>query len=252
MHAAIRLLSRAIRAWQAWLAFRRPPLGALRTRRPGRGLDVGCGRGDLAAALVRRGWSMTGVEPSVEACRAAAARGIDARCGTLRSIELAPGEFDAIIFHHSLEHTNDPIGELRIAARALAPGGLVLITIPNFGGWQARRFGSHWYHLDLPRHRVHFTPDVVAHAFATTGLEQLESGTSSSAVGLPASLQYRVASRCLFPSGLGLRVASGLCTAALPITIALDRVCNEGGDLLHALARRDEAGAAHDRADERS
>ena len=44
------------------------------------------------------------------------------------------------------------------AVGALRPGGLVLITVPNFAWWQRRRFGNRWYHLDLPRHRVHLTP----------------------------------------------------------------------------------------------
>jgi dihydrofolate synthase/folylpolyglutamate synthase len=58
-------------------------------------------------------------------------------------------------------------------ARALVrPGGLVLVSVPNFGSWQRRRFGSRWYHLDLPRHRTHFSPaglkatlEAVAEAF---------------------------------------------------------------------------------------
>jgi hypothetical protein len=61
--------------------------------------------------------------------------------------------------------------------------------------------------------------------------------TSSSPVGLPASLQYRAFGRCLFPGGLGLRVASGLCTLVWPLAMLLDRT-RGGGDLLHAVGRR--------------
>jgi hypothetical protein len=56
-------------------------------------------------------------------------------------------------------------------------------------------------------------------------------------VGLPASLQYVVAGRCLFPAGLGLRIAAGLCVLTLPLTVLLDRLLGEG-DTLHAVARR--------------
>jgi hypothetical protein len=94
-----------------------------------------------------------------------------------------------------------------------------------------------WFHLDLPRHRVHFTPEALERAFREAGLETVELSTSSSAVGLPASLQYRVFGRCLFPSGFGLRVASGLCALTVPLTRALDRTAG-AGDLLHAVARR--------------
>jgi SAM-dependent methyltransferase len=216
------LISRAIRAFQGWNALRTDPLVALRDRRPGRGLDVGCGRGDLAGALVDRGWAITGVEPSPSACAAAAGRGIDARCGTLSTVALEPESYDAAVFRHSLEHVGDPVHALRRVRAALVTGGLVLISVPNFGGWQARRFGGRWFHLDLPRHRVHFTRASLERALLEADLEPLASATSTTAVGLPASLQYRVFGRCLFPGGAGLRIASGAC----------------GGDQLHAIARR--------------
>jgi SAM-dependent methyltransferase len=239
MSALERLASRIIRAYQGWSAMRAAPLSALGGRPAGRGLDVGCGRGDLAATLVARGWAMTGVEPSASACAAAAARGIDARCGTLTTVALEPASYDAVVFRHSLEHTNDPVDALRIVRAALRPGGLVLITVPNFGSWQARRFRDAWFHLDLPRHRCHFTAAALERALGAADLEVVSVSTSSSTVGLPGSLQYRVFGRCLFPSGLGLRVASGLCALALPVAMAFDAL-GGGGDQLHAVARRPE------------
>jgi SAM-dependent methyltransferase len=230
-----RVVSRAIRALQASTALRTAPLSALRNRRPGRGLDVGCGRGDLLATLAGRGWEMSGIEPSPSACTAAARRGLDARCGTLSTVALEPGSYDAVVFRHSLEHINDPVAALRLVREALMPGGLVLITVPNFGSWQARRFAGHWFHLDVPRHRVHFTAPALERALAAGGLEPVAVSTSSSTVGLPGSIQYGVFGRCLFPGGLGLRVASGLATLTLPVSLALDRVAG-GGDLLHAVA----------------
>lgn len=237
MNALERIASRMIRAFQGWNALRTAPLDVLRRRPAGRGLDVGCGRGDLAAALAGRGWRMAGVEPSAAACAAARNRGVDALRGTLSTVSLEPGAYDAVMFRHSLEHTSDPVAALRDVAVALAPGGLVLITVPNFGGWQARRFRSFWYHLDLPRHRVSFTAAALDRALGNAGLELVSVSSSSSPVGLPASLQYRRFGRCLLPSGLGLRVASALCVLTLPVTVALDRLLGEA-DLLHAVARR--------------
>jgi SAM-dependent methyltransferase len=237
MNGLERLVSRGIRALQGWSALRSAPLAALAGRPPGRGLDVGCGRGDLAAALSGRGWTMSGIEPSPSACTSAARRGIDVRCGTLATVPLQPGSYDAVIFHHSLEHTTDPVTALRRVAAALAPGGLVLITVPNFASWQARRFASSWFHLELPRHRIHFTPSALAQALRRATLEVLSISTSSTAAGLPASLQYRIFGRCLFPTGFGLRAASGLCAVGLPVVAALNWA-GGGGDVVHAVARR--------------
>jgi SAM-dependent methyltransferase len=228
-------ISHAIRFVQGRLALRRFPLAAAAARPPGRGLDVGCGRGDLAARFMEHGWQMTGVEPSPAACVAARARGVDAREGTLDSVELEPGAYDLVVFQHSLEHTADPRADLERVRAALSPGGIVVVTVPNFGCWQARRFRDRWYHLDLPRHRTHFTEAGVRRLFDRAGLRAERIATSTSSVGLPATLQYALTGRCLFPDGLGLRVASGLCVLVLPLARLADRVAG-GGDQLHAVA----------------
>jgi SAM-dependent methyltransferase len=230
-------ISRMIRWWQGRQALARPPLAVLTAEAPGRLVDVGCGRGDLAALFVRRGWRATGIEPSANAAAAAAAQGIDVRVGTLSDAPLEAGGYDAAVFQHSLEHTLDPVADLERVRGALTPGGRVLITVPNFSSWQRRRFRDRWFHLDLPRHRTHFSPSGLRAALERAGFTVDEITTSTSSVGLPASLQYAVAGRCLFPGGLPLRVASGLCVLVLPLARLLDRR-GGGGDQLHAVARR--------------
>jgi SAM-dependent methyltransferase len=229
-------ISRVIQGWQGLRARHTAPIGAVAALPAGRGVDVGCGRGDLAAMFVARGWRMTGVEPSAAACAAAGARGVDARAGVLATVALEAGEYDAALLQQSLEHTDDPAADLRRVHDALAPGGVVAISVPNFGGWQRRRFGGRWYHLDLPRHRVHFTAAALARALRDAGFEDVRTGTATSLVGLPASIQYRIWGRCLFPDGMKLRVAAGLCALAVPLA----RLANArgGGDILHATARR--------------
>jgi SAM-dependent methyltransferase len=229
-------VSATIAWWQGRGAMRRAPLAVLRDAPTGRLVDVGCGRGDLAALFVRRGWSATGVEPSAAAVAAAAARGVDARVGTLADVQLEPASYDAALFQHSLEHTSDPVEDLGRVRAALRPGAHVLVTVPNFGCWQRRRFRDRWYHLDLPRHRTHFTPRGLGIALERAGFTVDATSTSTSTVGLPATIQYALAGRCLFPGGLGLRVAAGLCAFALPLSRLLDRV-GRGGDQLHAVAR---------------
>jgi SAM-dependent methyltransferase len=233
----IRLISRLIRHRQSRRALATFPLRALRDAGPGRGVDVGCGRGDLAAGLIGAGWRMAGIEPSPDAAANARARGVDVRVGTLATCALEPSAYDAAVFQHSLEHTAEPLADLERVRAALRPGGLVAITVPNFGNWQARRLRARWYHLDVPRHRTHFTRQGLDALLGRAGLEPIDVRTSTSTVGLPASIQYRVAGRCLFPDGMALRVASGLCVLTLPAAALANRL-GGGGDQLHVLARR--------------
>jgi SAM-dependent methyltransferase len=233
----VRLISRVIRHRQSRRALATFPLEALRAAGPGRGVDIGCGRGDLAAALIGTGWQMAGIEPSPEAAANARARGVDVRVGTLADCELEASSYDAAVFQHSLEHTVAPLGDLKRIRDALKPGGLVAITVPNFGNWQARRLRSHWYHLDVPRHRTHFTRPGLIAVLQRAGLEVVELRTSTSTVGLPASIQYRMAGRCLFPDGLRLRVATGLCILTVPGAALANRIGGDG-DQLHVVARK--------------
>jgi SAM-dependent methyltransferase len=232
-----RSISRVVQSLQGRRALRRAPLAALGAMPAGRALDVGCGRGDLGALLIRRGWQVTGVEPSEGAAATARARGLDARTGTLGDVELAPGSFDVAIFQHSLEHVPDPVADLARVHAALRAGGELLVTVPNFGSWQRRRFGSRWFHLDVPRHRVHFNREALAQALARAGFDPLELATSTSTVGLPGSVQYVLFGRCVFPGGLALRVAAGLAAGAYPLARLADRLGGEG-DVLHAVARK--------------
>jgi SAM-dependent methyltransferase len=220
--------------WRYWRALRRPPLGELRRRPPGRLLDVGSGRGDLGVTL--SDWDVTGLEPSPDAVAEATARGVRTVQGTLTTASV-DGPFDAIVFQHSLEHVAEPLDDLRAAHDLLAPGGLVLVSVPNFGSWHARRFGADWFHLDLPRHRSHFTARGLAELLSRAGLQVPATSTTTSADGLPMSLQYRRFGQRRYREGLALYAATAVTLATAPLTALADRAAGDG-DLLHAVAVR--------------
>jgi 2-polyprenyl-3-methyl-5-hydroxy-6-metoxy-1,4-benzoquinol methylase len=212
-------------------------VGALRRTPQGRALDVGCGSGDLGALLVDHGWAVDGIDPSAAAVERAIAQGVKAVEGTLDTVELEPATYHAVIFHHSLEHVDDPVRSLQLAAKALRPGGSVLVTAPNFGCWARRRFGPAWFHLDLPRHRVHFTAESLRLALQQAGLGTARTWTSTSTTGLLGSVQYRLAG--------GLAVGEGDRREALGQAAALaflpgawvEQRLGGGHDFLHAVAR---------------
>jgi SAM-dependent methyltransferase len=205
------------------LGFRRPPLSAVRNR-TGRLLDVGSGRGDLLLVMQGRGWEVLGLEPSEGAAAAARERGVPVTAGLLAD-GAVQGPFDAISFTHSLEHVTDPLADLERARALLAPGGLVLISLPDFGSRQAGRFGAEWFHLDLPRHRTHFTADGLRTLLGRAGFESRAMAGSTSTDGLPGSLEYRRRGR-LHPAHIPLSFA------LTPASLAA------GTDLLHAVGVR--------------
>src|SRR5438105_1870319 len=201
-------------------ALRRGPLRALRGLPPGRLLDVGAGRGDLGVVLGEHGWQVTGLEPSADACKEGRRRGVSMVHGTLgtaTAAELGTG-YDAVVFQHALEHVVEPRTDLGRTLELLRPGGLLLVTLPNFGSWQSRRFGSAWFHLDLPRHRAHFTAAGVERLLGRTGFTDVRTTTSTSADGLPMSLQYRAFGGRRFQSGAGRYAFIAATLAALPVT----------------------------------
>jgi SAM-dependent methyltransferase len=231
------MVSRTVQAFQSWHALGTAPLDRIAGLAPGRLLDVGCGRGDLGSGFVRRGWSVVGVDPSAQACMVASQRGLQARVGTMASAPIEDNSYDAAILWHSLEHVADPLGDLRRVHQALRDGGAVIVSVPNFGSWQRERFGGRWFMLDLPRHRFHFNADSLREMLVRSGFRSVQTMTSTSAVGLPGSIQYALAGRCLFPHGMKQRVAVGLCALTMPLNRLLDGRFGEG-DILHAIGHR--------------
>jgi SAM-dependent methyltransferase len=118
------------------------------TAPPGPILDVGAGEGTLLDALAARGRAVTGLERG--------AKRDDFLDLPIEEVE-GDGEWAAVVFWHSLEHLPRPGAAIREAKRLLAPGGVVVVAIPNNGSLQARAFGDRWLHLDLPRHLAHLS-----------------------------------------------------------------------------------------------
>jgi SAM-dependent methyltransferase len=114
-------------------------------------LDVGAGRGRFVAAARAAGWDARGIEPFP--------RGVapHVEAASVDGAEVAPGSLDAVTLWHVLEHLDDPEAALRRIRGWLAPDGVLLVGVPDLASLQARLGGPRWYHLDLPRHRTHFT-----------------------------------------------------------------------------------------------
>jgi 2-polyprenyl-3-methyl-5-hydroxy-6-metoxy-1,4-benzoquinol methylase len=104
-------------------------------------LDVGCASGYLAEALTVRGCSLVGLEPNPEAAREArnhCALVIEGTIESERDRAAVGGPFDYVLFGDVLEHLVDPWQALRSTRSLLAPGGVVIASIPNVAAWPVR------------------------------------------------------------------------------------------------------------------
>jgi SAM-dependent methyltransferase len=212
-------------------------------RPPGRLLDAGAGRGRFVATARAAGWDAEGVEPSARGVAAArAAYGVTLQHAAIEDAAIAPASLDAVTLWHVLEHVDDPGAALDRVAAWLRPGGVVLVGAPNLASVQARLGGERWFHLDLPRHRTHFTADGLLTLLARHGLDPVRTHhvlLEHNPFGLWASLVSQVTPT---PSWLYLalkRAAPLRAAEALPTALAVPLApLAAAAELAAGLARR--------------
>lgn len=147
-------------------------------------LDVGCSTGYLAAALKERGNRVTGIEIDPEAGERARPHLERLVIGDLQTMDLAAelGEhaFDVVVFADVLEHLTDPLAVLRQAPSLLAPGGSVVVSIPNVAHGAVRlallagRFEYRDVGLLDETHLRFFTRSSVEELHRLAGLEPVD------------------------------------------------------------------------------
>ncbi len=121
-------------------------------------LDVGCGTGAFAHTMVKAGWSVTGLEPDAAArAKATALYGFRPQeAGVLFS--LVPGSYDVITLWHVMEHVHQQEAYVRRLYELLAPGGKLIIAVPNYTAADAGYYKESWAAYDVPRHLFHYSP----------------------------------------------------------------------------------------------
>jgi 2-polyprenyl-3-methyl-5-hydroxy-6-metoxy-1,4-benzoquinol methylase len=88
-------------------------------------LEVGCGRGHLAKALIDKGHQVLPIDVSEEAVAFARSLGLPAEQTDILGVN--DSAFDGILFIQSLHHINPLDQSLAQAARLLDKGGFVLV-----------------------------------------------------------------------------------------------------------------------------
>jgi SAM-dependent methyltransferase len=145
--------------------------------RPGRTvLDIGCGCGLFLFNMVASGWRTAGLEPSEQAVAFATQRlGLGQIWrGDTASAGFSREQFDLVTMWHVLEHVADPLDTLRRLRPWLRADGLLAVCVPNIQSLQARVFGRFWFHLDVPRHLLHYSPVTLQVLLRKAGFDIIE------------------------------------------------------------------------------
>lgn len=156
--------------------------------RPGaRALELGCYKGDMTEQILGYFDRLTVVEGASELCALVAKRfpgKVDIINSTFEAVRIDQG-FDVVFLVHTLEHLDDPVGVLSKIRGWLAPGGRLLVAVPNANALSrqiAVRMGliSHNSAVTPAEkehgHRITYSMDVLLHQLKSAGYAIVDQG----------------------------------------------------------------------------
>jgi 2-polyprenyl-3-methyl-5-hydroxy-6-metoxy-1,4-benzoquinol methylase len=141
-----------------------------RFRRSGSLLEVGCAYGFFLNEA-KRYFAVSGIELSADAAAYCRRHGLAVETGSAEAVgRSVHGPFDVVVLLDVIEHLPDPHATLALLARALAPGGVIVLTTGDFASLAARALKSHWRLMTPPQHLWFFTPRSMERLARRAGL----------------------------------------------------------------------------------
>jgi len=120
-------------------------------------LEVGAGTGAFSNAMKTAGWVVTGLEPDATARQKAIEKFSLSLQLPENLYQLEKDQFNAITMWHVLEHVHDLHGYMEAFHRVLKTNGKLFIAVPNYTGYDAKKYNEFWAAYDVPRHLYHFS-----------------------------------------------------------------------------------------------
>jgi SAM-dependent methyltransferase len=136
----------------------------------GRLIELGCAYGFFLEEA-KRYFDVAGIEIAEDAAAHCRRNGFEVLTGTADEAHLgALGATDVIVLLDVIEHLPAPHETLRLCARHLRPGGIVVITTGDFGSPLARMTGARWRLMTPPQHLWFFTERSIDRLAAAAGM----------------------------------------------------------------------------------
>ena len=137
--------------------------------RAGRWLDVGCATGHFVEVAVGAGMAAEGLDVSPGAVTRTRARGLTAHLARVE--EFRPdAPYDTITAFDVIEHLLDPRAFLDRLRGWLAPGGTLVLTLPDVGSIYPRLLmRRHWFYYLPSDHLYYFNQRTVARLLGEHG-----------------------------------------------------------------------------------
>lgn len=113
----------------------------------GRALDIGCGPGVMTKQIRELGWKYAGIDISKEMIELADTRfnndqNVQFKVGFVEKIDGKDNSFDAVIAMGLVEYVANDTAAIQEMARVLKPGGLLIVSLPNW--WSPVRMWDRW------------------------------------------------------------------------------------------------------------
>lgn len=146
-------------------------------------LDIGCGNDLLSLFFKEKGWETTIIEPSRDAAEYLQKYGLTVYNQPVEAIgQLGLDGFSFINLQFVLEHLREPFRVLQALNRALLPGGVIRVCVPNdFSEGQLAylehfKEAPHW--VCLPDHVNYFSFDSLSGLLRRAGFREVYRTTN--------------------------------------------------------------------------
>jgi len=146
-----------------------------RLGKPGRLLEIGAGAGLFLKEAQNAGWECVGTEIMEAAVQFARDRlGLDVRKQSAEELALPDESFDAVAMLEVIEHLWDPRRALAAIRKILRPGGLLVLTTPNFNAFSRLVLGDQWAVISPREHLYYFTAATLDRLLVESGFTGIE------------------------------------------------------------------------------